>query len=377
MLIILACTSALLGQNQVVIGEKLTFRSDVLGEDWEIYVASPPDDPGSKERYPVLYLLDAESHFRYASSAVEFLASADRIPRMIVVGIASGSREHRSRDLTPTSSSEVDRRFTPAHGGAARFLTFLTKELMPMVETKYPTRPYRILAGHSHGGLFATYAFAENPTLFQAYLAFDPSLSWDKGAVGDRVGATIAGKKSLRADFFVAAAHSGEQLDRHIARLVATFRERSPAGFRLHFDWMKQETHMSIPLRALPQGLEQVFDKWHLTNPLELYTKGGIAAIHEHFRSGGERYGYDRTTSPFTVSMVVAELIWKGNLEEASRALLHDEKQYPPPWNQLDALARAYADRGNNERAIHFYRESLKVNPGNDWAKRKLKEMSQ
>ncbi len=27
---------------------------------------------------------------------------------------------------------------------------------------------------------------------------------------------------------------------------------------------------MSIPLRALPQGLEQVFDKWHLTNPLEL-----------------------------------------------------------------------------------------------------------
>ena len=55
--------------------------------------------------------------------------------------------------------------------------------------------------------------------------------------------------------------------------------------------------------------------------------------------------------------------------------LLHDEEKYPPPWNQLDALARAYADRGENDRAIHFYRESLKLNPKNDWAKRKLQEM--
>ena len=221
-----------------------------------------------------------------------------------------------------------------------------------MVEKKYPTRPYRILAGHSHGGLFATYAFAENPTLFQAYLAFDPSLSWDKGAVVDRVGATIAGKKSLRTDFFVAAAHSGEQLDRHIARLVATLRERSPAGFRLHFDWLKQETHMSIPLRALPQGLEQVFDKWHLTNPLELYAKGGIAAIHEHFRSGGERYGYDRTTSPFTVSMVVAELL-AGQSYQTSRTPRDSGKlTAQPDENHPRALGRGVGSGPKNNRCL-------------------------
>ena len=33
-----------------------------------------------------------------------------------------------------------------------------------------------------------------------------------------------------------------------------------------------------------------------------------------------------------------------------------NEKKYPAPWNQLDALARAYADQGDNERAIRFYR---------------------
>jgi predicted Zn-dependent protease len=118
-----------------------------------------------------------------------------------------------------------------------------------------------------------------------------------------------------------------------------------------------------------------VFDGWHLTNPLELFEKGGIQAVHTHFREGGERCGYVRTTSPFMVSMIVAELIWKGRLDEASRLLVHDEKAYPAPWNQLDALARAYGDRGNQERAIHFYKESLKANPQNEWAKRKLREM--
>jgi hypothetical protein len=65
----------------------------------------------------------------------------------------------------------------------------------------------------------------------------------------------------------------------------------------------------------------------------------------------------------------------EGRLEEASRLLVHDEKAYLAPWNQLDALARAYGDRGTQERAIHFYKESLKANPKNEWAKRKLREM--
>jgi predicted alpha/beta superfamily hydrolase len=38
----------------------------------------------------VLYLLDAETHFDYASGIVNFLGENDRIPKMLVVGVASG-----------------------------------------------------------------------------------------------------------------------------------------------------------------------------------------------------------------------------------------------------------------------------------------------
>jgi tetratricopeptide (TPR) repeat protein len=71
----------------------------------------------------------------------------------------------------------------------------------------------------------------------------------------------------------------------------------------------------------------------------------------------------------------VAGLVKTGRLDEAAGVLLRDPRAEPPAWNQLDALARAYADRGNTEQAIRFYRMSLQANPKNDWARQKLAEM--
>ena len=58
-----------------------------------------------------------------------------------------------------------------------------------------------------------------------------------------------------------------------------------------------------------------------------------------------------------------------------SKVLLHDPTAYPPPWNQLDALGRKYGERGNTGQAIRFYELSLKENPKNDGARKKLAEM--
>jgi predicted alpha/beta superfamily hydrolase len=51
-------------------------------------------------------------------------------------------------------------------GGAAVFLDFIEKELVPHVEGRYPVTDFRTLIGHSYGGLFTIYALSERPTLF-------------------------------------------------------------------------------------------------------------------------------------------------------------------------------------------------------------------
>ncbi len=143
-------------------------------------IYTPPHYARSNQHYPVLYLLDAEAQFYQAAATLQFLGSDNgRIPEMILVGITN---TRRIRDLTPTTQDPEQRKHHPDAGGADAFLKFLTDELTPWVNARYRTQPYRILVGHSLGGLFAVHALLVRPDSFQAYLAVSPSLWWDAQA---------------------------------------------------------------------------------------------------------------------------------------------------------------------------------------------------
>jgi predicted alpha/beta superfamily hydrolase len=360
----------------VVIGETVQLQSNVLKESRSLLIWKPAGYDNGTDRYPVLYLLDGETHFHYASGIVSFLAGNDRIPKMLLVGIVSGGMARRTHDLTPPSAAEMDNRFTPGNGGADAFLSFIAGEVIPFVDKNYRTRPYRMLVGHSLGGLFGIFALVTKPKLFNAYIAADPSLYWNNEAVVMQAESFFADTKSLQADLYMTASDDPGKGPSAVGRLNASLGKTAPAGFRWTLDWMKKEDHLSIPLPSIYRGLETIFEEWRLPDSLGLYDKGGIEAIHRRFREAGERFGYPgRTTPPFTVSLVVSDLMRAGRLEDASKVLLHDPAAYPPPWNQLDALARAYESRGNTQQAERYYLLSLKENPRNEFARKKLTGM--
>src|ERR1039457_608741 len=68
----------------VVIGETAQLRSDALKESKSLLISKPAGYDNGTDRYPVLYLLDGETHFRYTAAIVDFLAENDRIPKMLV-----------------------------------------------------------------------------------------------------------------------------------------------------------------------------------------------------------------------------------------------------------------------------------------------------
>lgn len=360
----------------VVIGETVLLQSSILKESRSLLISKPAGYDSDMDRYPVLYLLDGETHYRYTAAIVDFLAANDRIPKMLVVGISSGDSAKRTHDLTPPSAADMDNRFSPGNGGAEAFLSFIGDELIPYVNRTYRTRPYRLLAGHSFGGLFGIYALITKPKLFSGYIAADPSLYWNNQAVAAQAESFFSHTGSLQVDFYMTATDLSDKVPSEVGRLNAALIRSAPAGFRWKFDWMQQENHMSIPLPSIYRGLETIFEEWRLPDPLALFDQGGIEAIHRRFREAGKRFGYpERTTPPFTVSLVVAALMSAKRLEDASKVLLDDTVAYPPPWNQLDALARAYDSRGNIEQAARYYLLSLNENPRNEFARKKLTEM--
>ena len=85
-------------------GDVAVIASKILRESRTVYIHYPrPDSSNINKRFPVLYLMDGESHFDMLSQYSDYLARWDVkvIPQMIVVGITNTKR---TRDLTPTIS---------------------------------------------------------------------------------------------------------------------------------------------------------------------------------------------------------------------------------------------------------------------------------
>src|SRR5215475_4715244 len=160
--------------------QRLVVHSNVLNEDRVIWVRMPAAARGNKEGYAVLYMTDGGTNVNEIGSTIDFLADTNFMPPLIVVGITNTDRV---RDLTPTRAGVKHSDGTidpyPTSGGADKFLDFIQTELVPEIDKRYATQPYRIFTGHSLGGLFAIHALIARPGLFNAYIASSPSLWWD------------------------------------------------------------------------------------------------------------------------------------------------------------------------------------------------------
>lgn len=164
-----------------VIGESVTFHSDVLHEDRTINVYLPlsySKEDGSK--YPVVYLLDgsADEDFIHISGLVQFgsFSWIQMIPESIVIGIANTDRK---RDFTFPSNNEQDQTESPSAGGSAKFVEMIEEELQPLITRRYRANDTSTLVGQSLGGLLATEILLKKPELFDNYIIVSPSLWWD------------------------------------------------------------------------------------------------------------------------------------------------------------------------------------------------------
>ena len=182
---------------------KLTIKSNVLGEDRVILVRTPAGYDTNNQSYPVVYMTDGDAHIGHTASTVEFLARNGRMSETIVVGITNTDR---TRDLSPTkpeTKGATGAPQFPTAGGADNFLKFIETELIPEIEKRYRVRPYRILAGHSLGGLFAIHAMIARPEVFNSYVAVSPALQWDNQVAVKRAEDFFKTRKELNATLFV------------------------------------------------------------------------------------------------------------------------------------------------------------------------------
>ncbi|HMG68874.1 MAG TPA: alpha/beta hydrolase-fold protein, partial [Chitinophagaceae bacterium] len=172
--------------NKIVLGNIESINSGILHEKRKIWIYIPDsykNNPSTSQRFPVVYLLDGDAHFYSVVGMIQQLSSVNGnsiCPEMIVVGIPNTDR---TRDLTPTHVAAdppfLDSNSSKNSGGGEQFTSFIEKELMPHIDSLYPTNSFKMLIGHSFGGLMVINTLMHHPKLFNAYVAIDPSMWWD------------------------------------------------------------------------------------------------------------------------------------------------------------------------------------------------------
>jgi len=167
--------------------DTFTVASRVLGESRRINVHTPPGYAVSvSQRFPVLYMPDGglDEDFPHIVNTVDSLIARRAIRPVIVVGIPNTERR---RDLTGPTRVKTDSAIAPRVGGSAAFRQFIRDELFPVVGERYRTTDERSIVGESLAGLFVVEVFLEEPSMFLHYIALDPSLWWNAGALIDSV----------------------------------------------------------------------------------------------------------------------------------------------------------------------------------------------
>jgi predicted alpha/beta superfamily hydrolase len=346
---------------EIVIGEKIDIHSKLLEEDRKILIGLPEDYRWSKQRYPVLYLLDGEFFFEQAAAAVRFLSElryirTQPIPQMIVVGIVNVDR---NRDYTPTyAPKQAGGLEFPTSGKADKFSEFLQSELFPFIEARYRTQPYRILSGWSLGGLFTVYTYLENPDLFSAYIAMSPSLWWDGDLYVNRANSYLA--KGLISDKTLVVT-VGSQEGGNIGRTVRDgfipdMKKKPATGKALRAVEIPDEGHNYVPYKAIYEGLKSVYSDWMMPGEV---LQGGLEAIQSFYKNLSEKYGY-RIDIPESAYFNLANYVYNQvSTEEAVKISKLYVDAYPESSFAHYRLGRFYHLMGDLESAIKFYRKAI------------------
>jgi predicted alpha/beta superfamily hydrolase len=344
---------------------RITVKSAVLGEDRAILVRVPPGYERDGQRYPVLYMTDGDAHLLHTSGTVAFLARNNRMPEMIVVGIPNTDR---TRDLSPTHPKIIpEPPNLRTSGGGDKFLQFIETELIPHIEKQYRTQPYRVLAGHSLGGLFAVHAMFSRPELFNAYVAVSPALHWDNFIMIDRAKEFFKNRKDYNRTLFVTLGNEPGDIGDGFKLFKEVLQKQTTNGFAWEAVEMTDEDHGSVVLRSHYQGLRKAFEGWQYPrDPNTGAIVGDFKAVEEHYRKLSARMGFTLNPPEPLVNQVGYQLMGAGRIEDAIAAFKSNVERYPNSANVYDSLAEAYERSGKLDLARPGYEKAVALGKQNN-----------
>jgi predicted alpha/beta superfamily hydrolase len=233
--------------------QETSIHSNILQEDRKLWVNVPQYYELRKDSFHLVLLFDGNNRtlFDYTAAAKRFLErnavdlSEFNAPESIVVSI---EQKERWNDFADAS-------------GSAKFLNFVTNELLPYLRKNYRVQSYTILIGHSLAGRFSINALLQRPDMFSAVIAASPafpekSVEDIKNKLDSLGMAGLANDRALYISTTYLKDDGTEAQFREFAEAMnRQFRESAYKNFRFEFGSSDTLGHAKSPYFSIPEGL--------------------------------------------------------------------------------------------------------------------------
>lgn len=240
---------------------EFAMTSKRTGLKYVVLVSEPLDPVPAGAALPAIYITDGNWYFGMATDTARSQFIGGSMGQTFVVAVAYPDPSYEAL-VSRREHDLVHKPFNGASGmvggGGEDFLAFLTEEVRPYVEQRFPIDKSRtVLAGQSLGGLFATNVLVSKPDSFSGYLIGSPSLWADltvlpaarkfTGGAGHRVYVGVGGGES--------------PMMRNSAKNLAEALAAPTTGLSVESSELARHSHMSMQGAWFATGLFYLLPK--------------------------------------------------------------------------------------------------------------------
>lgn len=342
------------------------FKSSSLGETREISISLPFSyENNPTKQYPLLVLLDGEYLFDAFNGAISYGTYWDDLPETIIVAINQANGDQRQEDC---GFDRIDGLPTKR---ATAFFDFISYELLPYIDQKYRTAPFRIIAGHdTTAGFLNVFLYKEDP-IFNAYISLSPELAKDmENRIADKL-ATV--KESV---FYYQAMASGDikQLKIPIQRLNENLKEIDNPLLDYKYDEFNA-SHYSLVLYAIPNALYQIFDAYkpisssEFTEKIVILKEGYTDYLINKYDNITNKLGLKIPVRVNDFKAIEAAILKNKAYRELDKLSEIADKNYPKSMLAYYELGLMYEKMGDQKRAAKKYQSAAQLEPIGDLTK--------
>lgn len=330
-----------------------TLTSKVLSEERTVVVQLPKsytENPDKK--YPIIYRLDGATTLVMLNAVLESLQSQRAAPEVIVVAIENTDR---LRDLYPTVNQDPNGPVGYG-GGGAKFLQFITSELMPMVESKYRVHDFRVIAGASAAGTFSLYAMQQAPELFNAALTYSAAVWWAQGATAKTTVEFLKNNKKLDHYLYTAIGNEGAPMRDYYDAMISDIRKNKPDGLRWHNDVFSDVPHNLVTDAASFKAYYSLFYSEYM-RPKDY--DGDLNSIEKFYQVVSQQRGEKLEAAEWVIRELGYYYVTEQDFDEAIKLFKYGIERYPNVPDAYNGLAYGYEQSGQFEDALEQVNKAL------------------